>query len=106
MASMDKWTESKKGLHEYLGNKCVQVDDEMWDYALGVVPPIFQERTAHAATNVDFLTDIYKLRITSFMQIGEPFDHNDDGYPRYQTFVMTENGEKYSIGNWPNLNKH
>ncbi len=64
------WHESKMWLSKYLeiGD---EVDEDLADYFLGVLPPAFYN---HA-----------------MIQIGEPFAHNKNGNPIYQTIQQIDN---------------
>uniref|UniRef100_A0A6M3Y074 Uncharacterized protein n=1 Tax=viral metagenome TaxID=1070528 RepID=A0A6M3Y074_9ZZZZ len=70
MKTEKEWHESKQWLSKYLevGD---EVDEDLADYFLGVLPPAYWEN--------------------GVVQIGEPFDHDKNGKPRYQTIQQIDN---------------
>jgi hypothetical protein len=57
---------AKKGITDFL-NIGDSMDDDFFDYFLGVLPPACMSKTC--------------------LQIGEPYDHTGDGKPTFMTLV-------------------
>lgn len=75
MRTKEGWDKSRQDLDQYLDVGDV-VDDEIYDYFLGVLPPACNSGKC--------------------LQIGEPNHHNADGQPCFATLMKSGDVWKYA----------
>ena len=99
MKTLEGWNESKQDFYTYTHDAVfpVALDDELYDYMRGAVPPIDSTNQ----DNIQTVSQLWKIDSTSFMQVGEAYDSDRRGL-RFHTIAHTDNGNYY-IGVHPRL---